>query len=207
MSTDRDDTSGAPSALPKLQPLETAIERVLQEARIAKMSERDPHYRYLLTILALSNRTQGLAHALMQSAESYRQTIEQAKTELVALRTHRIAEAPPVDANRSDADAIVGRLRTPLAYAALLCFAVVIVGIYRLGEHGALGSRDTVTDHLRQAYGLDEPSARAWSEVIPLNDLRQVLARCRELHYYYENGGRYCDLRLYVPTPPGKQGR
>ena len=73
MSGGTNGNEAAKQPLISAQPLrlEAYIHRVLQEARAAKMSERDPHYRYLLTVMSLSHQTQLLGQTLTESIQSF----------------------------------------------------------------------------------------------------------------------------------------
>lgn len=190
---------GTPPTRKAPPPLEGAIERVLDEARIAKMSERDPHYRYLLTILALSHRTQQLAGDVAECAQSFRQTHEKMRHDWNELGKHRPVQAPPTEA--SPPETKHGDDQTWLAWVAGIVLSLLAVS-YALGDRGVLGSSYTPGDRLKQAFSLDSLSVRILGDLIPLNDLHQIAATCKAKAYYvYGDDRRACNVTIIVPPP------
>jgi hypothetical protein len=197
---------GAPPTRKAPPPLEGAIERVLDEARIAKMSERDPHYRYLLTILALSHQTQQLASKVIERVEELRrmqeelrQMQEKMRHDLNELGKHRPVQAPPVEA--SPPEAKQDDDTTGLAWVAGIVLCLLVVS-YALGDRGVLGSSYTSGDRLKQAFSLDSLSVRILGDLIPLNDLHQIAATCKAKAYYvYGDDRRACNVTIVVPPP------
>lgn len=197
---------GTPPTRNTLPPLEEAIKRVLDEARIAKMSERDPHHRYLLTILALSHRTQQLAGEVIARVaelqgmqEELRQMQEKMRHDRNEVGKHRPVQAPL--AETSSPEAKQGEDSTWLAWAAGLVLTLLVVG-YALGDRGVLGSAYTPGDRLKQAFSLDSLSVRILADLIPLNDLHQIAATCQAKAYHvYGDDRQACNVTIVVPPP------
>lgn len=177
--------------------LEAYIHRVLHEARAAKMSERDPHYRFLVALMSLSHQAQLLSQILIESTQSFKSEIAQAKT---------------VRAETESFEASSGafQLGIPMARALVLCFVISIamagLGGYLLGYSEVFGSRHTTVDRLRHEFGIDELSAQIWTEIIPRNDLRLEIPICKGYRSQIENGRRYCDIKLFVSPPAPNRG-
>jgi hypothetical protein len=203
MSTTPPETPPARKAPP---PLEEAIQRVLDEARIAKMSERDPHHRYLLTILTLSHRTQQLAGEvigrvteLQRMQEELRQMHEKMRCDWNEFGKHRPVQAPL--AEPASPEAKQGDDPTWLAWVAGLVLSLFVV-VYALGDRGVLGSSYTPGDRLKQAFSLDSLSVRILSDLIPLNDMQQIARTCKAKAYYvYGDDRRACNVTIVVPPP------
>lgn len=110
-------------------------------------------------------------------------------------------------ATRLDLHAAVMRNGSLLAGLVVASLLVGAVGGYGLGAREAFGGPYTAVERLQRTFGLDALSARMWSDLIPLNDPRPLIARCRDLAQYgYQRDRRYCDMQLTVPpaqTPPG----
>ncbi|CAA2145567.1 MULTISPECIES: hypothetical protein [Methylobacterium] len=89
-----------------------------------------------------------------------------------------------------------------------MIIAVVVGGLligatlgYNLGVWEVFGSRYTVAERVERTLGIDELSAKALSDIVPLNrDLGITIARCRDTQLYYSKTERfYCDWRIIVP--------
>ncbi|AMB47676.1 hypothetical protein [Methylobacterium sp. AMS5] len=110
-------------------------------------------------------------------------------------------------ATRLDLNAAVMRNGSLLAGLVVASLLVGAVGGYDLGARETFGTPYTAAERLQRTFGLDALSARMWSDLIPLNDPRPLIARCRDLAQYgYQRDRRYCDMQLTVPpaqTPPG----
>lgn len=193
--------AGGPPAAGERTLLETLVHRLFAAYQQTGISTNEPFHDVMVAFCALGLATERGRHDLVASMRR-----ETARLEAVAAEAKGSADRVE-RAMRLDVRSTVARHGFLLAGIVLASTLAGGIGAYSLlGGREAFVSRITVAEHLQRAYGLDEPSAQAWDGVIPLNDLRQALARCRESYYYYENGRRYCDLRLYVPTAPAKLG-
>ncbi len=110
-------------------------------------------------------------------------------------RANRIEQAM-----RLDLHATIMRNGSLLAGLVVASLLVGAVGGYGLGARETFGSPYTAVERLQRTFGLDALSARMWSDLIPLNDPRPLIARCRDLAQYgYQRDRRYCDMQLTVP--------
>ncbi|WP_156465745.1 hypothetical protein [Methylobacterium sp. Leaf106] len=204
--------------------LEKAIDRVLEEARKSGMRKEDPHYDFLVTLMAASRKFDTNVARYTQKIERHSGFIKDVTDEnhqiLEFIKHYRVAVAKDT-AERSEFEisfeektvriqrATSIDLRSTVAGYGIVLGLIIAVSLligvssgYNLGVREVFGSRYTAAERLKWIFGLDELSARTWSSLIPLNaDLDALIARCHEQRSSFDSERRRCVVQLNVPAP------
>lgn len=208
-------------------PLETAIERVLDEARKARMGPGDPHYRYLISVMAASNTFDGMSARHARKAELHSATVRDATAEIqhVTRRIERFTEVVGDDVARratflQEIETRTGRieravtvdLRSTVARygigLATVLVAVMLIGAgvgYALGDRHSFGSFVSRERQLQDLVGLDEAAAHLWAYILRWNDPQAGARACRTGPVNVEDGRRVCVMKFL--TAPDTDAR
>lgn len=217
----------APPLLERRTALEMAIERVLEEARKARMGPGDPHYRYLISVMAASSTFDGMSARHARKAELHSATVRDATEEIqhVTRRIERFTEVVDDDVARRatflrEIETRAGRieravtvdLRSTVARygigLATVLVAILLIGAsvgYALGDRHSFGSFLTREQQLQELIGLDEAAAHLWAYIFRWNDPQAGARACRTSPITVEDGRRVCVMKFL--TAPDTDAR
>lgn len=212
--------SNLPAAPPpeRRTPLETAIERVLEEARKARIGPGDPHYRYLISVMAASSTFDGMSARHARKAELHSATVNEA-TEAIRHASSHIAWFTEVveddvtrraaflrefktHVERNERAATVDLWSAVARYGiglATVLVAVLLVGAgvgYALGDRHSFGSFLSRERQLQELLGLDAPAAHLWAYILRWNDPQAGARACRIGPATVEDGRRVCVMKF-----------